>query len=173
MPAWRIREMIAKREVSAIEVTEHFLNRIEELEPKVHAFRAIDYVGAREAAKAADASQARGEPLGALDPVEAGDEGAQRRRGRGVPDRPQAAVADVPQAGLGDVSQAGAARLVECPAEREGKGGGEPHVGRGAGEVGEGGADHGKGGEYVAGTGAAGALVVVDVSEPRFFRAGV
>jgi Asp-tRNA(Asn)/Glu-tRNA(Gln) amidotransferase A subunit family amidase len=66
MPAWRIREMIAKREVSAVEVTEHFLGRIEELEPKVHAFRAIDYAGARAAAKEADAAQRRGEPLGLL-----------------------------------------------------------------------------------------------------------
>jgi aspartyl-tRNA(Asn)/glutamyl-tRNA(Gln) amidotransferase subunit A len=66
MPAWRIRELIAKREVSAVEVTEHFLGRIEALDPKVHAFRAIDYAGAREQAKQADAAQRKGETLGPL-----------------------------------------------------------------------------------------------------------
>jgi len=30
MPAWQIRELIAKREVSPVEVMEHFLGRIDE-----------------------------------------------------------------------------------------------------------------------------------------------
>ena len=29
MPAWRLRELMAKRDVSALEVTDHFLGRIE------------------------------------------------------------------------------------------------------------------------------------------------
>lgn len=66
MPAWKIRNKIAKKEISAVEVTEHFLNRIETLEPKIHAIRAVDYAGAREQAKRADEAVKRGDPLGPL-----------------------------------------------------------------------------------------------------------
>jgi Asp-tRNA(Asn)/Glu-tRNA(Gln) amidotransferase A subunit family amidase len=37
MPAWRIRELILARDVSCVEVTEHFLGRIEELNKAVRA----------------------------------------------------------------------------------------------------------------------------------------
>ena len=66
MPAWAIRDLIVRGEVSAVEVTDHFLARIEDLEPRVHAFRAVDFSGARQGAQAADDAQKRGEPLGPL-----------------------------------------------------------------------------------------------------------
>ncbi len=66
MPAWRIRELIAKSEVSPVEVTEHFLGRIEALEPRLHAFRQIDAAGARDQARRAEQAVRAGEDLGPL-----------------------------------------------------------------------------------------------------------
>src|SRR5258705_1905852 len=66
LPAWRIRELIGKREVSPVEVTEHFLGRIEELDPKLKAFRTLDAQGAREQARRAEAALLSGDPLGPL-----------------------------------------------------------------------------------------------------------
>ena len=39
MPAWRIRELIGKGDVSPVEVTEHFLGRIEELDGTLQDIR--------------------------------------------------------------------------------------------------------------------------------------
>src|SRR3546814_2331084 len=64
LPAWKIREKIVSGEVSAMEVTKHFLGRIETLDPVLHAFRTVDYKRAREQAKNADAAVRAGEPLG-------------------------------------------------------------------------------------------------------------
>ena len=66
VPAWRIAELIASREVSAIEVTEHFLARIETLDPEIHAFRTIDPQSARDQARAADEALLSGRKLGPL-----------------------------------------------------------------------------------------------------------
>ena len=66
LPAWRIRELIGKREVSPVEVTEHFLARIEKLDPALKAFRTLDATGAREQARRAEAAARSGEPLGPL-----------------------------------------------------------------------------------------------------------
>src|SRR3546814_17407930 len=66
LPAWKIREKIVSGEVSAMEVTKHFLGRIETLDPVLHAFRTVDYKRAREQAKNADAAVRAGEPLGPL-----------------------------------------------------------------------------------------------------------
>jgi aspartyl-tRNA(Asn)/glutamyl-tRNA(Gln) amidotransferase subunit A len=66
LPAWQIRDLISKREVSCAEVTDHFLNRIEHFNPTLHAFEEVDYAGAREQARRADEAVSRGEDLGPL-----------------------------------------------------------------------------------------------------------
>jgi aspartyl-tRNA(Asn)/glutamyl-tRNA(Gln) amidotransferase subunit A len=66
LPAWQIREMIARSEVTALEVIDHFLARIEELDPALRAFRHVDAAGARQQAKEADQAVQRGEELGPL-----------------------------------------------------------------------------------------------------------
>ena len=66
LPGWQIRELVSKREVSPVEVTDHFLARIEEFDPTLHAFVHVDTEGAREQARRAEAAVAGGEPLGPL-----------------------------------------------------------------------------------------------------------
>jgi Asp-tRNA(Asn)/Glu-tRNA(Gln) amidotransferase A subunit family amidase len=66
MPAWRIRELIAKGEVSPVEVTEHFLGRIEALDPTLKTFRHLDVDGARAQAKRAEAAVRAGDEIGPL-----------------------------------------------------------------------------------------------------------
>src|SRR6202034_50427 len=66
MPAWRIRELILAREVSCLEVTEHFLGRIEELNKSVRAMENVDAAGARQQAASADRRLAAGEQAGTL-----------------------------------------------------------------------------------------------------------
>ena len=66
LPAWKLREMIVKREVSSVEVVEHFLNRIEALDPQLHAFRKLDARAAREQAVQADKAVSSDGTLGLL-----------------------------------------------------------------------------------------------------------
>ena len=66
LPAWRIRQLIETRALSPVDVVDHFLMRIDTLDPQLHAFRTIDRDGARAQAKAAETAVMRGEPLGAL-----------------------------------------------------------------------------------------------------------
>jgi Asp-tRNA(Asn)/Glu-tRNA(Gln) amidotransferase A subunit family amidase len=66
LPAWQIRELIVKREVSPVEVTEHFLGRIQEHDGTLHALLFVDSEGARRQATAAEAAVLAGEELGPL-----------------------------------------------------------------------------------------------------------
>src|SRR4029079_3524752 len=49
------------RKISAVELTDHVIARIEALDPKINAVVVRDFARAREAAKAADAALGRGE----------------------------------------------------------------------------------------------------------------
>ncbi len=66
LPAWQIRDLIVRREVSPVAVTDHFLERIEALDPEYHAFRMIDAGGAREQAQRAERAVLAGEEPGLL-----------------------------------------------------------------------------------------------------------
>jgi aspartyl-tRNA(Asn)/glutamyl-tRNA(Gln) amidotransferase subunit A len=66
LPAYRIRELIGTGDVSPVEVVDHFLGRIEELDPKLQAFAHVDAPGAREQATLAEAAVRRGEEIGPL-----------------------------------------------------------------------------------------------------------
>ena len=66
MPAWQIRELIGKGDVSPVEGVEHFLGRISELNPTLRAFATVDADGARTQAKRAEDAVRAGEVLGPL-----------------------------------------------------------------------------------------------------------
>ena len=66
MPAWRIRERIAARDISPVEAIDHFLSRIETLDPQLHAFREVYADEAREQARKAESAVMRGDTLGPL-----------------------------------------------------------------------------------------------------------
>src|SRR5215204_2954315 len=66
MPAKEIRDLIASKEVSPVEVVDHFLSRIEELEPRLHAFNKVDHGAARAQAVIAERAVRDGAALGPL-----------------------------------------------------------------------------------------------------------
>lgn len=66
MPAWRIREMIGKREIAPSEVVDHFLARIEEYDPQLKAFAHVDQNDARARAQQADRAVLNGDEVGPL-----------------------------------------------------------------------------------------------------------
>jgi amidase/aspartyl-tRNA(Asn)/glutamyl-tRNA(Gln) amidotransferase subunit A len=66
LAAWQLRDLMATRQVSPVEVTEHFLARIEEHNPVLRALRHVDAAGARERAREAESQVLRGEDLGSL-----------------------------------------------------------------------------------------------------------
>lgn len=56
MPAWRLRELIIAGELSPVEVTRHFLDRIERLDPDLHCYVTVDREGALATARALEKS---------------------------------------------------------------------------------------------------------------------
>ncbi|ABW12565.1 Amidase [Parafrankia sp. EAN1pec] len=65
-PAWRIRELVAAREVSPVEVAEHVLGRIEKLDPTLLSMVNVVPEHVREQARAAEAAVMAGRELGPL-----------------------------------------------------------------------------------------------------------
>jgi Asp-tRNA(Asn)/Glu-tRNA(Gln) amidotransferase A subunit family amidase len=66
LPAWRLRELIIRRQVSPVEVTRHFLERIDRLNPTLNAFLTVAHEVALEQAREAEQALLRGELLGPL-----------------------------------------------------------------------------------------------------------
>ncbi|MBU3992951.1 MAG: amidase [Alphaproteobacteria bacterium] len=66
MSAEALRNAIVRGDLSASEVTEHFLQRAEALDGLLHVYNELDRDGARAAAREADAAVRRGDPLGPL-----------------------------------------------------------------------------------------------------------
>ena len=58
--------LLRRREIGALELLDHFIDRVERHNPALNAIVASDYDGARARARAADAALARGEALGPL-----------------------------------------------------------------------------------------------------------
>ena len=65
-PAWRISELIAAKEISPVEVLEHFLERIEKHQSVLRAFVYLDEERSRRDAKEAEAAVLSGDELGSL-----------------------------------------------------------------------------------------------------------
>jgi amidase len=65
-PAYVLAEAIRRRDISSRELLEHYLARVERLNPPLNAVVTVDPDGARRAATAADAALARGDITGPL-----------------------------------------------------------------------------------------------------------
>ena len=65
-PAHELADAIRRRELSSRELLDHYLSRVERLNPALNAVVTLDPDGARRAADAADAAVARGEVVGPL-----------------------------------------------------------------------------------------------------------
>ena len=64
--ATELAQALRRREVSSVELLDHFLARVAKLNPRINAVVHLDAERARERARAADAALARGESWGAL-----------------------------------------------------------------------------------------------------------
>jgi len=64
--AHELRDLLLKKEISAVELTRHFIERIQDVEQDVHAFVTITEEKALEKAKEVDAQIARGEKISPL-----------------------------------------------------------------------------------------------------------
>ena len=65
----QLADKLAKKEVSAVELTEYFLNRLDKINPQINAFITENRAGALEQARASDDRRRRGESLGPLDGI--------------------------------------------------------------------------------------------------------
>ena len=66
LPAYELRDLISRKELSPVELTEASLRRIEALNPRINAFLTVAADQALEEARRAEQKVQRGEPLGAL-----------------------------------------------------------------------------------------------------------
>jgi len=66
MPAWRLAEMVAGRKISPVELMEHFLERIDRLEPTLHSMITVAADHAMDEARTAERRVMRGQPLGPM-----------------------------------------------------------------------------------------------------------
>jgi len=66
IPAWKLLERIKAKDLSPVEVTQYFLDRIEKLNPRLNAFLTVCGDEALAEAKRAEESLKHGESLGAL-----------------------------------------------------------------------------------------------------------
>lgn len=65
-PAWKMREMIANKEVSPVELTSLYFDRIDTLDSKLNSYLTLDQDRAMAAAKSAEEAVFKEEALGAL-----------------------------------------------------------------------------------------------------------
>ncbi|MBI4306502.1 MAG: amidase [Chloroflexi bacterium] len=66
MPAWKQAAMIARRAISPVELVELYLERIDRIDPRLHAYITVAAQYAVDAAREAEAKVIRGDPLGPL-----------------------------------------------------------------------------------------------------------
>ena len=109
-PAYKLRELIAQKELSPVELTEISLRRIDDMNPKLNAFLTVTADQAMEAARQAEKAVMQGEKLGPLHgiPTSIKDleptEGVRTTRGSliykdWIPDQDQLAVQRIKEAG--------------------------------------------------------------------------
>lgn len=101
LPAWQIRDLIIRREISPVEVTEHFLARIEEHDGKIRSFAHVDHAGARAQAVRAERAVAAGEDLGSLHGIPVSVKG--HIFVEGLPTFDMGTLSDIPAAPRDDV----------------------------------------------------------------------
>ncbi|MBI4199700.1 MAG: amidase [Chloroflexi bacterium] len=65
-PAWQLRDLVAARQLSPVEVTELFLRRVEALNPRLNAYLTVAADQAIRAARQAEAAVSAGKRLGPL-----------------------------------------------------------------------------------------------------------
>ena len=65
-PAWKMRDMIAERKVSPVELTELYFDRIDRLDSNLNSYLTLDREGAMKTAKAAETAVVAGGRLGPL-----------------------------------------------------------------------------------------------------------
>ncbi len=65
-PAWKLVDMIKRKTISPVELTKHYLARIDRINPKINAYVTVDHEGALVQAKVAEQAVMRGDALGAL-----------------------------------------------------------------------------------------------------------